>query len=169
MIGSRLPSDVFYHVHLSMLRKTELSKYEIQLLGGEAAKKQIDRVPNKITNKVFLYDSSQPFDKNQTRKELFYKDLSDFIGLRTPLDPFPESNFVSSTNLSILDICDDEFVQLRSELIEVGISASKWIRQYLLDSPDVMVSSREWFEKILLTWLEDPCGTKPPPARRFVE
>jgi hypothetical protein len=44
--------------------------------------------------------------------------------------------------------------------MEVGISASKWIRQYFLDQPDVIVSSRERFEEILLTWLEDPCGTK---------
>jgi hypothetical protein len=34
-------------------------------------------------------------------------------------------------------------VQLRSELVEVGISASKWIRECFLDHPDVMVLSRE--------------------------
>jgi hypothetical protein len=35
--------------------------------------------------------------------------------------------------------------------VEVGISASKWIREYFLDHPDVMVSSRERFEEVFMT------------------
>jgi hypothetical protein len=107
-----------------------------------------------------LYDVSQLSDKNQTRNAIFRRDLSDFIGLRAPLDILPESHkdHREHKREAAIDICDDEFVQLRSELMEVGISASKWIREYFLDHLDVVVSSRERFEEILMTWLEDPCA-----------
>jgi hypothetical protein len=143
-----------------MLHKIELSKDAMQLMGDDRAKKKVDHLPNEIPNKVFLYDVSQLSDKNQTRNAIFRRDLSDFIGLRAPLDPLPKSNKDHREHKmeAAIDICDDEFVQLRSELVEVGISASKWIREYFLDHPDVMVSSRERFEEILMTWLEDPCA-----------
>ena len=41
--------------------------------------------------------------------------------------------------------------------MNVARKASLWIRRYFLSSPDVHVSSREHFEKLLERWMRDPC------------
>jgi hypothetical protein len=156
MIGSKLPDEVLFHVHLAALHKIELSKDAMQLLGDDRAKKKVDRAPNETPNKVLLCDVSQLSDKNQTQSALFRRDSNDFVGLRAPLDPLPENHKEHKKEAAMIHVCDDEFVQFCSELVEVGNSASKWISKCFLDHPDVMVSSRAQFEGILMTWLEDP-------------
>jgi hypothetical protein len=44
------------------------------------------RTFHRMQNKMLLYDVSQPFDRNKSQATLFPADLSDYIGLSTPLD-----------------------------------------------------------------------------------
>mmetsp|Transcript_27167 Transcript_27167/g.49099 ORF Transcript_27167/g.49099 Transcript_27167/m.49099 type:complete len:111 (-) Transcript_27167:1023-1355(-) len=39
---------------------------------------------HRMQNKMLLYDVSRPFDRNESRANLFPTDLSDYIGLSTP-------------------------------------------------------------------------------------
>jgi len=57
----------------------------------------------------------------------------------------------------LMDICEDRYGPLRAELVRNGRRASAWIRGYLLDHPDVTVSSPEYFRELLLSWARDPC------------
>ena len=56
-----------------------------------------------------------------------------------------------------INICDDQFIALRKDLMIHSRSASKWIRKQFLKSPTVVVSSPDYFNEILLEWMEDPC------------
>jgi len=155
MKGAKLPHDVLYHVHLAKMGKTKPLKDpdQLKLLGldNESAKEYhaLD-----MPNKVFLYDVSQPFDpNNETRAEVFSQDLSNFIGLSKPLTPATKKERREKT----MNICDDKYAELRVELLATGKAASKWIRHYFVDHPDVTVSSPNHFKKILKAWEVDPC------------
>jgi hypothetical protein len=42
--------------------------------------------------------------------------------------------------------------------MEQAMNASTWIRQYFLHSPDVVVSSRDYFiHDLMASWKRDPC------------
>jgi hypothetical protein len=44
------------------------------------------RTFHRMRNKMLLYDVSWPFDRNESRANRFPTDLSDYIGMSTPLD-----------------------------------------------------------------------------------
>lgn len=169
MVGRDLPDQVRFHIHLSMLGKTARDKEEMKLLtgvdgfgsdiGGWESLYAWSRwrdIPVPVPNKVFLFEVSQPFDKDERRRDLFRKDIGDYIGLTKPLEPLKVA--ASSKNLHYaIDICDQKFADLRVELMRISVSASTWIRKYFMNLPDVVVSSPDRFEEILMTWLEDPC------------
>lgn len=154
--GGNLPDKVKFHEHLAMLGKTKLAnKHEYGLLGWDKV-----RTPPVMTNQVFVYDVSQPFDRNRTRAELYSRDLSSFLGLTRPLEPIviKETPYASRNYHYAIDICDSRYDELRADLLELGTTASAWIGDYFLDLPDVTVSEPEYFRnKILASWLVDPC------------
>jgi hypothetical protein len=59
----------------------------------------------------------------------------------------------------MIDICDAQYGPLRIELMKNAVDASRWIREYFLRSPDVTVSSPEYFRRLLKEWMQDPCDT----------
>jgi len=154
MINHNLPDKPRYHEHLAMLGKTKLvDKDEYELLG-------IDKIvtPPVMQNEVFLYEVSQPFDQNQTRAELYAKDMTTFLGLKSPLEPIVPRTSISRNYHYAIDICDDKFIKLRSQLMDIGRNASEWIRRYFLDLPEVFVSSKDHFKDVILaSWQNDPC------------
>jgi len=157
MIGTNGFDKARYHEHLAMMGKTKLvEKSEYELLG-------VDKVvtPPFMANKVFLYEVSQPFDRNRSRAEVYAKDLSDFIGLKKPLEPIvPRSSNGGNFHFAI-DICEPKFDELRAELMVIGRNASKWISTYFMDHPDVTISDPQHFrDDILQSWLIDPCDAK---------
>jgi hypothetical protein len=157
MVGSFLPYQVRFHRNLAMLGKTNprTDPLEANILGIENDARH--RTHFRMSNKVFLYDVSQPFGKNKTQSSLFLRDLSDFIGLSTPVD-IPKTMQAHSPNAGFaIDICDDKFHNLRIELIENGKAAAYWIQTYFMINPDVTVSSPECFQTLLSTWSKDPC------------
>ena len=157
MVGAHLPYQVQYHKNLAMLGKTNpKSSKEARILGMDNDVRP--RTFRRMRNKVLLYDVSQPFDRNETRAKRFRMDLSDFIGLSTPLDAPKTRAQNESLNAGFaIDICDDKYVNLRMELIENGKLAAEWIQTYFMVHPDVTVSSPEYFREVLSTWSSDPC------------
>jgi hypothetical protein len=155
LAGKRLPFQMFYHRHLAMLGKTSSHNDpgQLKLLAAVTGMRFSKRPVS--PNKVFLYDVSQPFDRDPARNELFRSELQQFLGLTSPLDPLETR---SSRNYHYaLDICEDKYKDLRSDILKVGKAASEWIVTYFIDHPDVTVPSKERFTDVLRTWSSDPC------------
>jgi hypothetical protein len=159
-----VPGHAHFHAHLSLLGKTNLTDpNELKLLGDKASPVQ----PPPMTNKVFLYESSQPYDLHNGRSARYRWDLQSFLELTEPLEPIPlhgetdgESYNYTSENFHYdIDICEDKFAELRRQLLEVGTVAAEWILAYFVPHPDVTVSSPEHFEELLRSWSVDPCDT----------
>jgi hypothetical protein len=146
--------EALFHIHLSNLGKTNRSATaEEKLLEAPQYKvfKNLPRAPNP----VFLYEISQLHDANQTRADLYRSDLQAYLGLRQPLDPVegPEEE----NQIKVFDICEENYSEIRAELMKHAKAASVWIREYFLGHPDVTVSSQEHFKELLVKWMIDPC------------
>lgn len=140
-----------FHQQLVLLGKTEQTDEELALFTHNHHYK--DGV---IPNPIFLYDVHQLGDSNAERQAQFVKDLQNFVGLPTPL---PEPPFHAHTEAeNPLEICNDEYKELRMALVDAGHRASEWIRRYFLTSPSVYVSNRGHFLAQLDTWKTDPCA-----------
>lgn len=111
---------------------------------------------------VFLYDLSQ---LSETQ---FRNDLKDFLGLDRDIPPIPAvdtsgrfdhiSGVRRQTEKNKIDICDKEHTAIRKALMKKANGASIWMREYFLKSEDVFVSNRKYFESVLKSWANDPCG-----------
>ena len=116
---------------------------------------------------IFLYDLNQLSDTNETRARLFRQDLASFLGLEGEMPPIPHVNTLGrfdyidvwkeETHKRKINVCDNEHAYARKILQDKTVRTSKWIREYLLQSNEVFVSSREYFTEILEGWMEDPC------------
>lgn len=162
-----LSNRVRFHTNLALMGKTNLSDPE-ELALLEPYLNTYDDWKNlrRMPNPVFLYDSAQPFDlENSTRKALFREDLSNFLGLALPLQDVHESvdnsngsaTYVSANYHYVMDICEAKYDNLRAKLIELGRVASMWILTYFIKHPDVTVSSPDFFFEQLRSWQFDPC------------
>lgn len=137
--------------------------HQIRKSGEASAEFGIPRMKNKI----FFLDLRQMSDSNRTRSKVFRKDLQSFLGLQHELSPVFRARPFKQLELTqdeeskqhkIESICDPRFLPLQQELYPMAQKASLWIRQYFLKSPDVFVSSPEYLEELLETWMENPCG-----------
>mmetsp|Transcript_11518 Transcript_11518/g.24551 ORF Transcript_11518/g.24551 Transcript_11518/m.24551 type:complete len:531 (-) Transcript_11518:122-1714(-) len=150
-----------FHDFLARFGKTPLSSSsELNLLtSGDQLR---DQVVKSSVGPVFLYDTSQLSDT------IFRQDLRDFLGLKKDIPPFPTidtsgrfdhiTSIKKLTTQEKIDICNPEHDAIRSELMEKARKASIWIRNYFLKSEDVFVSNRIYFEAVLDSWKNDPCG-----------
>jgi hypothetical protein len=146
-----------FHLNLSLLGKTnENTLEEIKLLMPLPPE-----VPAlaPLHNRVFLYDMSQLRDKDEARSYQYRRDLGNFLGLQQELAPIVQ-NHTNKNAEKHLDICEDRYRPLRRALMDIAKPASEWIRTYFMQSPEVFVSSPEYFNELLLEWLEDPCDKK---------
>jgi hypothetical protein len=144
-----------------------------------SASKVRNRFPNiqqTVPNPVFLFELNQLSDANTTRKEEFGKDATTFLELDTALPAMihhkPGRSWAHKPGLQSLkdhmkiDICDDEHVPARKELMRIARGSSLWIQEYFL-SPGVLndpstvgvyVSSPDYLETLLEDWMVDLCG-----------
>ena len=153
MIGENFPQAVMFHEHLARLGKTNLTNPdEYQLLGRTEPDYDAPYMPNP----VFLYEVSQPFDKNETRKNAYCQDMTDFLGLRRRLDPL-KADPKAGKNYHKLNICEPQYKELRKELMNMGRNASTWLSSFFLKLPDVHVSSPQHFQDLIASWARDPC------------
>jgi len=123
----------------------------------------------RMKNKIFFIDLRQMSDSNKTRATIFRKDLQSFLGLQHELSPifrarpFKQLELIQSEEskqYKMKSICDRQYLPLQQELFPMAQKASLWIRQYFLKSPDVIVSSPEYLEELLETWMENPCDVQ---------
>uniref|UniRef100_A0A7S4J233 Sulfotransferase domain-containing protein n=1 Tax=Odontella aurita TaxID=265563 RepID=A0A7S4J233_9STRA len=147
------------HWPLSRLGKTPMDTQE------EKDLLQHDMDTHELPNEVFLMEDrqiriSEPASKHITT------DLRDFLGLTTDLpdlQPYeaPADKYGSAEDQDAasrtIRICDEEHAPVREILVQHGRDASEWITTYFLQSPDVTVSSRKLFVKLLEDWKKDPC------------
>mgnify|MGYP000036762358 CR=1 FL=1 len=119
-----------------------------------------------MKNKIFFLDLRQMSDGNRTRATRFRRDLQQFLGLEHELSPVFRARPFKQLELTLDEeskrhkidsICNSKYAPLQEELFHVAQKASLWIRQYFLKSPDVMLSSPEYVEELLETWMHNPC------------
>jgi len=96
---------------------------------------------------------------NATQSQQFIEDLEDFLqvpqGTVPPLHSYDKNKtYVERKSVSeiapesiqeesSIQICNPEFLELRTILLRQAQQSSQWIRQYFLDSPHVFVSDKE--------------------------
>lgn len=128
-------------------------------------RKGITVVPTQ--RRVFLYEVSQLSDKDETRSLRLRQDLQDYLKLDKPIEPFiwfkPGKNHSDpSVKQAIesqkIDIC--QHLEVKSVLMRHAIQASEWITKFFIDADGVVVSSKEHFRKILMSWKVDPCSER---------
>lgn len=118
-------------------------------------------------NKIFLVEMSQLTDQDWFRQEVLLEDLAAFLDLKHPFQngipqahPAPGVDNQDIRNKRKIDICQDQYTTLREELMQAARESSLWIREQFLKSPDVFVSSPDYFEKAILSWMDDPCDVR---------
>lgn len=152
-----------FHAILSLLGKTDMAEdAELELLKGFLREDEINQWPMRLPNKIFFLETTQMADKNESRAAKFRKDLQEFLGLQQGLPPVlhvrPGKDRKVQQDLKI-DMCSAENTAIRQELMRISKKASLWFRNFLLNSPDVVVSSRDYLEDIFASsWLQDPCA-----------
>lgn len=122
-----------------------------------------------FTGNMFIMESSQIADDDPNRLQLFRNDLERFLGVEHNVLPDialgEKQNAVSTSSktkmkelgIRQMNICSEEFRPLRDILLQNGASASEWIKDYLLQSPRVVVSSKDFFLESIAKWKLDPC------------
>lgn len=156
-----------FHLYLSRLGKTNQTTdlEEWALLKDFYLPDETRMAPAPyVPHKVFFLETSQLADKNENRAAQLRMDLQEFLGLRLPFPPVfhirPMKRKIDAAQKERLrmDICNPQHDALRTELMRIARAASVWIRRYFLESEDVFVSSREFLEETLSTWMVDPCA-----------
>lgn len=155
--------STMYHYQISKLCLTPLKEEkEWDLLDHH----RLELMPD-FNGTIFLIEQKQLYDlsidMNDTdslnRGDQMRTDLEKFIGLEsnTLADQYINTKDATSKNHEIIDICEDNYIPIRNELIERGKKTSQWIVEYLLKSDRVLISSREYFLKLMDSWSVDPC------------
>lgn len=156
-----------FHLQIAKaLRRTPMtSEREVELLG-----EIVDSSTTKLSNSVFFFEFSQLFDPNEIRNVQFRQDFSDFLGLN---QSFPAASNISRENKTSrmgeqhrINICNDEFANIRELLMRHAKNIAAWIREFFLDCEDVVVSSREYLNELLETYIYDPCEKKDEPLMK---
>ncbi|KAL3775095.1 hypothetical protein ACHAWO_000775 [Cyclotella atomus] len=139
-----------YELSLMQLGKTPMSPIDLNDLATH--KKRL--TPTRY--KIFLYSIEQLEDSNEERSAIFRADLQRFLRLEQPFPPFRKENVNRIVNPETINICDEQYAQLRSLLVNQGKKTMNWMQEFLL-SEDVVVSSKEYFRSLVQSWGEDPC------------
>ena len=152
--GNRVCTEKsYFHYGLSRLHLTPLET--------EKEKELLDHHRFSIhpswNGRLFLMEIGQLADKNTTRKNAWDRSFESFLGIiPNSFEPNGTNSNAGGTD-KIIQICDDAHRQVRDLLVEVGIKASNWIREYLLMSDRVIVANREHFLALIEKWKFDPC------------
>jgi hypothetical protein len=118
--------------------------------------------------KVFIYDVAQLQDANVERARQFRRDLTTFLDLKVPLHgpmihvkPGHDAATPERANelaAMKINICDERYASVRKVLWQQGSQSASWIENVFLASPNVMVSSPDYFSELLASWHHDPCN-----------
>jgi len=145
-----------FELYLLQFGKTNMTIDDLELLMNN---KMLAIRPNHFP--IFLYTLDQINDADEHRSRQFRKDLQQFMGLSSPLQPLGHENlnhFVGQkAHKETADICQERFDTIRKTLVENSQTTAAWIRNVFLQSPEVTISNRAHFLQSLESWNEDPC------------
>lgn len=103
--------------------------------------------------KVFINTVEQLHDQNLTRGAQFRLDLQEFLRLKKPLVDFnqvPKKNAVDAREYAeYFDICEPRYDGIRRKLLQQGTKTRRWILDKFIESRDVVVSNKDFFETSL--------------------
>jgi len=159
-----------FHLFLSKMGKTSMGPTELRLLGGDDGESLLQGIDDeslnlKMPNKVFLVEMNElRADQDSSDELLFRSEFSKFLGLypiiNHTLHIRPGNHKKAALQKRVdIDLCKEEFVSTRRELMTIAQQASRWLRLYFLQSDDVKVASKARTEKLLLEWMHDPCNS----------
>ena len=156
---------LFVSYSLARLGKTNFTLEKDAFTSREYDKLLFD-APPRSPNPVFLYDTQQLADKDLERAAIFQRDIQAFLGLKESLPPVhrysPGKNLNSTLQAERdamkIQICGDQFTELRQSLLDKAQKTASYIRKYFLQAPDVFVSSPDYFLKLLESYQTDPCN-----------
>ena len=146
-----------------------LKEVQFEKLLHQAAKIKYSKV-TPMPNPIFLFEMNQLHEQNVTRKQIFQKDVSNFLDLdddhllsldmphSKPGKTWKDPQVAAAKEAAKIDICDDEHVDLRRVLLRNSRATAVWIRRVLLPTGRVRVSSPEYLDHLLEAWMHDPCG-----------
>lgn len=153
-----------FHIPLINLGKTNRTEEELRYISPQWLPRSISPLPPN-NRRILLYEVSQLSDPRHETE--FRIDLQNFLGLQTDIPPMiwfkpgkkhTDAQVIEKTSLKKINICDDEFRDLRAILTEQAVNASRWIREYFVHAPDVTVSSPDYFiNELMPSWESDPC------------
>lgn len=150
-----------FHSALARLGLTDMdSQEEIALLFGSRYVNNTNQVRRrvnqqqltKLPNSVFLYEVRQIHDGLLSKQ--LSRDVQQYIQVQENL---PEIVSYTQNKNRAISICDDDHSLVRKLLVEHGRDAADWIQNYLVYSPNVVVSASEYFFDLLNGWKMDPC------------
>jgi hypothetical protein len=155
-----------FHLNLAKMGKTNLTDDEFHYFNEPQTKGLKELNPRKTASKVFLYDTDQLGDRNQTRSHQFRETIQNYLGLIE--QPPPMAHYSpGKKNLNIteqkrrgakkINICDPKYLKQRQKLSMQGNRVGTWVRKYFLMSPDVVVANPQHFHSILASYARDPC------------
>jgi hypothetical protein len=123
-----------------------------------------------VPNEIFLYDLTQLSDNDETRKEAFRRDVQSFLGLSVELPQTIEhykppkrhwnATVQAEKDERKIDICDDEYIALRRDLLNTAKLNSQWIRNTFMKLDSVKLSSPAYLNEVIEGWMSDPCGNQ---------
>uniref|UniRef100_A0A7S2EMF7 Sulfotransferase domain-containing protein n=1 Tax=Ditylum brightwellii TaxID=49249 RepID=A0A7S2EMF7_9STRA len=154
-----------FHHALSRFGKTPMStEREINLLNHHNMSISTSKA------KIFLVELNQLNEEiDPIKGNIFRNDLRDFLGLKQDLPPMiptekKRKERSDERHEFFINICDAKHAALRHVLLQHGRDASDWIREFFIHSPDVVVSSPDYFVELLRRWGQDPCDGGVPPG-----
>ena len=124
-----------------------------------AAKARVTR------NLIFVVEMTQLKDKDPIRNQKLKDDLKSFLGLDSDLSDNPKvvpgkkwpAEVQKIKDSRKMDICRDEHIPLREELMRVSRITATWILESFMQSDDVFTTSPEFFVECIQKWMSDPC------------
>lgn len=163
-----------FHAALARLGKTPMEdEGEVALLFGtryeavdDGRRRASDEMPadarrhlsrtGRLPNRVLLYEIGQVHDRDASRH--LSRSLEQYLGLSPGV--LPEIEPFVQVKPRAVDICDDEYSEIRELLVNHAIDAAEWIREWFVLSPDVEVAAPKSFYRFLGDWDGDPCETE---------
>jgi hypothetical protein len=116
---------------------------------------------------VFIYAVEQLEDDGD-QEEAFRKDLQTYLQVQHPFEKIPRSNAASgrkkmfsynNTSYRPINICEEQYINIRNELVTNGKGTADWLLNHFVKHPDVMIGGNDdVFKKIVQGFATDPCS-----------
>ena len=149
LFGTRYESNYHDDNHKNISLQSQHEQQRALLSSSREHNQENDEVPNHL----LLYEVRQ-LHQNDTSKELS-NTLRNYLDIQHDLPPIQSYKNVKPR---AIDICDDVHANVRRVLVNHGIDAAVWIKEYLMKSPTLEVASPESFVRFLDSWSVDPCA-----------